>query len=268
MEPENKSSIFVRNYLPIIIVCALCLLISYIAGPNRYLQRIFLLVILWAAASSAFNIISGYGGQVVFGYMMFLGTGSYTTVFLFKFLGVSPWIGMWGGAIIAAIIAFFIGLPTLRLEGAYFAVATVAFPLIAIPIINHLGYEEVSIPFVGHGAEAMQFRDMRFYVLIGVVLLALILILIRMMERSRFGYSLKAIKQNPTAAEGMGIDTQNTKLMAFMLSAALGSVVGTIYAFGVLYLLSTRSAFGLFIIVRILSISCYSKIGPLQTQSR
>ena len=73
-----------------------------------------------------FNLISGYGGQVVFGYMMFVGTGAYTTVVLFKFLGVTPWLGMWVGALVAVIFAFIIGLPTLRLRGHFFAVATVA----------------------------------------------------------------------------------------------------------------------------------------------
>lgn len=264
MNPKGKQgvSFLWRNYLPIIIICVMSLFISFLIGDNRYMQRILLLVILWACASSSFNIISGYGGQVVFGYMMFVGTGAYTTVLLFKFLGISPWLGMWAGAMISVLIAFFIGLPTLRLRGAYFAVATVAFPLMTVPIVNHLGFEEVSIPFAKHGVGSMQFTDIRYYILIAVVLLAVILIIIRMMERSRFGYKLKALKQNETAAEGMGINTHWTKLLAFMLSSGLGAIMGAVYAFSILYLLSTRSAFGLFIIVRVLSISI---VGGLST---
>lgn len=106
-----------RDYLPIIIICVMGLFISFLIGNNRYIQRILLLIILWACASSSFNIISGYGGQVVFGYMMFVGTGAYTTVLLFKLLQVSPWLGMWVGAVISMLIAFFIGLPTLRSHG-------------------------------------------------------------------------------------------------------------------------------------------------------
>src|SRR4030042_1516411 len=87
-----------QSYLPIVLVCAVAILFSYLIGQNRYIQRILILVLLWAAASSAFNIISGYGGQIVFGYMMFMGTGAYTTILLFAFLGVSPWLGMWVGA--------------------------------------------------------------------------------------------------------------------------------------------------------------------------
>jgi ABC-type branched-subunit amino acid transport system permease subunit len=83
VEKQESSSALWRNYLPILIVCIVGGGISYFIGGNRYIQRILLLIILWACASSSFNIISGYGGQVVFGYMMFLGTGAYTTVILF-----------------------------------------------------------------------------------------------------------------------------------------------------------------------------------------
>jgi len=222
-----------------------------------------LLVFLWAAAASSFNIISGYGGQVVFGYMMFVGTGAYTTVLLFKFLAVTPWIGMLVGSLAAVILAVFIGLPTLRLRSHYFAVATVAFPLIMAPIINHLGLEEVTIPFKGHGFRSMQFTDIRFYVGIAIVLLGITLAIVRKIETSRFGYALKAIKQNENAAEGMGIDVFRTKLIAFVLSAALGGIIGTVYSFSSLFVLTTHAVFGLFIIVRILSINIVGGMGTL-----
>lgn len=259
----KQQSLFLwRNYLPIVIVCVVGVLISYLIGPNRYIQRIVLLILLWATASSAFNIISGYGGQIVFGYMMFMGTGAYTTVLLFRFLEVSPWLGMWVGAMIAVIVAFIIGFPTLRLRGAYFAIATVAFPLMTIPLLNHIGLEEVNIPFK-RGISLMQFTDMRFYVLIAVVFLAVVLIIVQKMERSPFGFVLRALKQNETAAEGMGINTHQIKLMAFMLSAALGAITGTIYAFSILYVLTTHAIFGLFIIVRILSITIVGGMATL-----
>ncbi len=258
----RHASLISRRYGFIIIVCAIGLLISLLIGQNRYYQRILLLILIWASACSSFNIISGYGGQVVFGYMMFLGSGAYTTVLLFRLLGVSPWIGMLAGALISAVIAFIIGLPTLRLRGAYFAVATIAFPLMTIPILNHLGFEEVSIPFIKRFS-AMQFADIRAYVIIAAVLLALVLIIVRMIEVSKFGFSLRALKENQTVAEGMGIDTFKTKMLAFMLSAALGALVGTVYAFGIQYMISTHSMFGLFIIVRVLSISIVGGLATL-----
>jgi len=251
------------GYLPILAVCLLGAMVCLAIGENRYLQRIVLLVFLWAAATSSFNIISGYGGQVVFGYMMFVGTGAYTAVLLFKYLAVTPWIGMLLGSLAAVVLAAFIGLPTLRLRSHYFAVATIAFPLIMAPIINHLGLEEVTIPFKGHGFRSMQFTDIRFYVAIGIVLLGITLAIIRKVETSRFGYTLKAIKQNDNAAEGMGIDVFKTKLMAFILSAALGGITGTVYTFSSLFVLTSHAVFGLFIIVRILSINIVGGLGTL-----
>lgn len=262
-DPRKYSLFLWRKYLPIVIVCLVIVFISYFMGPIRYFQRIILLIVLWAAIASGFNIISGYGGQIVFGYMMFVGTGAYTAVLFFKFLQMSPWVGMWLGAIIAGILALLIGLPTLHLHGAYFAVATVAFPLITSPILNHLGFEEVSIPFAGQGPYSMQFSDIRSYVLMGVLSLAAILIIIRRIEQSRFGFALRAIKQNETAAEGMGINTFRIKLMAFVLSAAIGAITGSIYAVSSLLVLTTHAVFGVFIIVKILSINIVGGQGTL-----
>ena len=253
---------FLTDYPPILIVCIIGGFCSYLLGPDRYTQRIILLVVIWAAASSSFNIISGYAGQIVFGFMMFVGAGAYTSGLLFKFLAISPWLGMWLGAVVAIIISLIIGLPTLRLKGAFFAIATVAFPLITIPILNHVGVQEVSIPFVGKGASSMQFRDMRFYVLIGIVLLGIVLIAVRAIDSSCFGYRLKALKQNETAAEAMGINTYSAKLIALCISAGLAALVGTLYSFGILYLMTTDAAFGFFIIIRILSISI---VGGMST---
>jgi ABC-type branched-subunit amino acid transport system ATPase component/ABC-type branched-subunit amino acid transport system permease subunit len=254
---------FLRNYLSIFVVCIVGAIVSCWIGENRYFQRIILLVFLWAACTSGFNIISGYGGQVVFGYMMFVGTGAYTTVLLFKFLGVSPWIGIWAGVVAACIFALIIGLPTLRLRSHYFAVATIAFPLIMAPILNHLGLEEVTIPFGGRDFGLMQFTDIRYYVAIAIILLAITLLIVRKIERSRFGFALKALKQNESAAEGTGIDVYRTKLIAFVLSAAVGAVIGSVYAFSSLFVLTTHAVFGLFIIVRILSINIVGGLGTL-----
>jgi branched-chain amino acid transport system permease protein len=262
-EKRKQGYSFWVDYFPLILVGVAVLLACLIIGDHRYYQRILLLVVIWICISSNFNIISGYGGQIVFGFMMFVGAGGYTTVLLFKLLGLTPWVGMIVGAIIAAIIAFIIGYPTLRLHGHYFAVATIAFPLMAIPIVNHLGFEEVHIPFAGHGAASMQFYDTRYYVLMTTILLVVYLIITRMIERSRFGYSLMAIKQNEAAAEGMGIHTHRVKLLAFMLSAFLAGIAGTIYSFSVLFLLTSAAAFGLFIIVRILSITIVGGLGTL-----
>ncbi len=263
MKETQKALLPLRSYYSIILVSGAGILVSYLMGLNSYAQRILLLIFFWAATCSAFNIISGYGGQVVFGYMMFVGTGAYTTVILFKFLGVSPWFGMWIGVVIAVIFALVIGLPTLRLHGPFFAIATVAFPLVMIPILNYVGLEEATIPFTGHGALSMQFKDPRYYVLIVVIFFAIVLSIVRAIERSRFGYALVALRQNETAAEGMGINTFKTKLIGFLISAGLGALLAAVYPFSVLYVITTSAVYGFFIIVRILSITIVGGLATL-----
>ena len=131
------------------------------------------------------------------------------------------------------------------------------------PILNHLGLEELGIPFIGEGAGSMQFSGMRYYVLIAAILLALTLLLIQKIESSRLGFALKALKQNETAAEGMGIDTYRAKMTAFMLASAIAAIGGTLYAVSILYVLTTHAVFGLFIIVRILGITIVGGMGTL-----
>lgn len=265
MNASTKQQILVyfRKYLPLLVLFAISLFISQIAGTDRYAQRIILLILLWAAMCQGFNLISGYGGQVVFGYMMFVGTGSYTSIILFKFLGVTPWLGMWVGALVAVIAAFIIGLPTLRLRGHFFAVATIAFPLMTYPVLNHLGLEELGIPFIGHGIGSMQFSDLRYYVLIAAIFLVLVQLLIQKIEGSRLGFALKALKQNESAAEGMGVDTYKAKMLAFVLASAIAAIGGTLYAISILYVLTTHAVFGMFIIVRVLSITIVGGMGTL-----
>ncbi len=108
----------------------------------------------------------------------------------------------------------------------------------------------------------MQFRDMRFYVVIGIVILGIVLAIVRAIESSRFGYRLRALKQNETAAEAMGINTYGAKLLAFCVSAGLAALIGTLYCFGILYVMTTDAAFGHSIMVRVLSITI---VGGMST---
>ena len=99
--------------------------------------------------------------------------------------------------------------------------------------------------------------------LISVILLGLALVITRKIETSRLGFALKALKQNETAAEGMGVNTFRDKMVVFLISSAIGAIGGTIYAFSLLYVLTTSAVFGLFIIVRVLSITIVGGFGTL-----
>src|SRR5207249_695339 len=127
-------------------------------------------VFLWAASGLAWNIISGYAGQSSFGHQVFFGIGAYVTVLLVVKTGLTPWIGMGLAVAVAVLAAVLIGLPTFRLGGIYFGLATLAYPLIFRIVMDWLGYQEVAIPMIRERPGwFMQFTEPRSFDLLALV---------------------------------------------------------------------------------------------------
>jgi ABC-type branched-subunit amino acid transport system ATPase component/ABC-type branched-subunit amino acid transport system permease subunit len=247
----------------VVVGVALTLLLT-----ERYHHRVLTLVFVWATMGLAWNIISGYAGQTSFGHQAFFGIGAYVTVLLIVTAKLTPWLGMLVGMAAAVVAAALIGLPTFRLAGIYFALATLAYPLIFRILMDFLGYQEVSIPMVrDHPVAFMQFRDPRAYDLLALAALAGTLLLSQWIEGSRLGYALRALKANEQAAEAAGVDTFRAKMTAYMLSAAPAALIGAIYAHAILFVVTPESAFGVLVIVQTLVVCLVggvgSKWGPL-----
>ena len=184
-----------RGLAPIGVVVALGLALTFVI-EERYDHRVFTLVLVWATMGLAWNIISGYAGQTSFGHQAFFGIGAYVTVLLVVGVKLTPWIGVVAGAIAAMVAAVLIGFPTFRLGGIYFALATLAYPLILRIVMEFLGYQEVSIPMVRDRPVAyMQFSDPRGYDLLALGALAGTLVLSHWIETSRLGYALRAPRE-------------------------------------------------------------------------
>jgi len=249
--------------LVVVVGVALTLLLT-----ERYHHRVLTLVFVWATMGLAWNIISGYAGQTSFGHQAFFGIGAYVTVLLVVTLKLTPWLGMIVGMVAAVVAAVLIGLPTFRLAGIYFALATLAYPLIFRIVMDFLGYQEVSIPMVRDRPTAfMQFRDPRAYDLLALAALAGTLLLSQWIEGARLGYALRALKANEQAAEAAGVDTFRAKMTAYMLSAAPAAVIGAIYAHAILFVVTPDAVFGVLVIVQTLVVCLVggvgSKWGPL-----
>jgi branched-chain amino acid transport system permease protein len=249
--------------LVVVVGVALTLLLT-----ERYHHRVLTLVFVWATMGLAWNIISGYAGQTSFGHQAFFGIGAYVTVLLVVTLKLTPWLGMIVGMVAAIVAAVLIGLPTFRLAGIYFALATLAYPLIFRIVMDFLGYQEVSIPMVrDRPAAFMQFRDPRAYDLLALAALAGTLLLSQWIEGARLGYALRALKANEQAAEAAGVDTFRAKMTAYMLSAAPAALIGAIYAHAILFVVTPDAVFGVLVIVQTLVVCLVggvgSKWGPL-----
>ncbi len=252
-----------RGWLAIAAVVAVGLVLA-LAIQERYHHRILTLVFLWAAMGLAWNIISGYAGQISFGHQVFFGIGAYVTVLLVVKAGLTPWIGMGVAVAVAVLAAVLIGLPTFRLGGIYFGLATLAYPLIFRIVMDWLGYQEVAIPMKREQPIwFMQFSEPRSFDLLALGVLAATLVLSRAIETSRLGYRLRAVKENEQAAEAMGVDAFRAKMAAYMLSAIPAAVVGAVYIHAILYIVTPEAVFGLLVISQTLVVSLVGGIGTL-----
>jgi ABC-type branched-subunit amino acid transport system permease subunit len=250
-----------RRLWPIAVVVLVGVALSF-ALTERYHHRVLTLVLVWATMGLAWNIISGYAGQTSFGHQAFFGIGAYVTVLLVVTARLSPWIGVVVGMAAAVVAAVLIGLPTFRLAGIYFALATLAYPLIFRIVMDYFGYQEVSIPMVRDRPVAfMQFRDPRAYDLLALAALAGTLLLSHWIEGARLGYALRALKANEQAAEAAGVDTFRAKMTAYMLSAAPAAVIGAIYAHAILFVVTPDAVFGVLVIVQTLVVCLVGGVG-------
>lgn len=201
---------------------------------SDYALDTIILTLMAAAMAAAWNLFCGYVGQVSVGHAAFTGIGAYVSTLLLLRLNLSPWIGMWAGAAVAAIAALVIGSITLRLRGPFFTLATIAFAEVLRTLA--LGLRSVTEGAVGltiHTPPSlglMRFDSKLGYLVVALGLLALILAVTVLQERSRFGYLLRAMGQDEQVAEMLGVNTMPLKLGSLALSAALSGMMGTFYA--------------------------------------
>ncbi|MBO0765169.1 MAG: branched-chain amino acid ABC transporter permease, partial [Hyphomicrobiaceae bacterium] len=249
-----------RSYLAIGIFAALYLLVGVLVG-NAYYQQIMTLVLLWASMGLSWNMLSGYSGLISFGHAAFFGLGGYTMTIAFVTFGLTPWLGIPLGMAVGVFAGIVIGITTFRLRGHYFALSMLAYPLAMLFVFEWLGYQEVTLPMM-RDAPALyaQFGDERIYLSLALALAVACMVVSLHVERSRFGKSLLAIKQNEPAAEAAGIDTLSWKMRAIMLSAAMAAAAGGLYAV-VLLVVTPQTMFGVATSAQALVVALFGGVG-------
>ena len=230
---------------------------------NQYYQLMLTLVPIWAVMGLSWNILSGYSGLISFGHASFFGLGAYTVTLMLVHFDITPWFGIPAAMVIGAIAALIIGYPTFRLRGHYFALSMLAYPLALLYLFEWLGYQEVALPMKRTAAGwYMQFADYHIYIFVALALLFVALLVSLAVERSRFGMSLTAIKQNEPAAEAAGIDTLRWKMRAIVLSGALAALAGGLYAV-VLLVITPQTVFGMLTSAQALIVTLFGGVGTL-----
>ena len=201
--------------------------------------------------------------MISFGHAAFFGLGGYTMTIAFVKFGITPWIGIPLGMVVGVVAGIVIGYPTFRLRGHYFALSMLAYPLAMLYVFEWLGYQEVSLPMMRENpALYVQFSDIRVYMVLAMALTVICMIVSLHVERSRFGMSLLAIKQNEPAAEAAGINALGWKMRAMMVSAAMAAAAGGLYAV-VLLVVTPQTMFGMLVSAQALIVALFGGVGTL-----
>ena len=223
-----------RGSLPILLVVALLAAVPLITSSNVVLNFL-VMALLIALVGQGWNVLGGYGGQYSFGHAAFFGTGAYVTAILQVRYGVNAWVGLAIGIAAGALVGAVIGALSFRsgLKGSYFALVTLAFAEV-LRIVASVA------PITGAGVgtlikldlrpEAFQFQSRAPFYWIILALVAASLVLVQMIEASRFGAYLVAVRENEDAARALGVDATLVKLGAMTISAAITAAGGCFYA--------------------------------------
>ena len=219
---------------PILLAVVVLAAVPLVTSSNVVLN--FLVVaLLIALVGQGWNVLGGYGGQYSFGHSAFFGTGAYATAILQVRYGVNAWAGLAIGIAAGALVGAVIGALSFRsgLKGSYFALVTLAFAEV-LRILASVA------PITGAGVgtlikldlrpEAFQFQSRAPFYWIILALVAVSLIVVKMIEASRFGAWLVAVRENEDAARALGVDATLVKLGAITISAAITAAAGCFYA--------------------------------------
>jgi branched-chain amino acid transport system permease protein len=249
----------------ILVVAAALLLYPWVfAGP--FYEHVGVLVLLSAISASAWNIVGGYAGQISVGHAMFFGAGAYMPLLFYHLWELPPLAGVPAGIGVSLAIAVVIGLPTFRLQGHYFSMATIAVAELVRIVVGNWDLVGAAIglmgPAVPRGWWDLIFRNQVYYYYIFLGVLAVLLAVTWQMQRSRFGYYLGGIRASERAARSLGVPVRRTKLNALMLSAAFTSVAGSLYAMMTGFV-DPGSGFGILISVEMVITAALGGAGTL-----
>jgi branched-chain amino acid transport system permease protein len=234
-----------------------------------YWLDVAFLAAIYAGVASAWNVAGGFSGTSSFGHGLFFGIGAYTSGALFYHHRISPWLGLLLGAILAAIAGIVIAWfgVRYRIRGLSFAVLTLAFAEIAflfVSTFDPLGASRgISLPPPdAPGPASLQFSSGRGFFLAGLIFLALCQATAWSVHVTRLGYRYRAVRENETAAQAMGIDPVLVRLSAMTITGALTAVAGSLYA-QYLSFLDPRTFFGPDVTIKVILFTLVGGMGTL-----
>ncbi|HEY1936000.1 MAG TPA: branched-chain amino acid ABC transporter permease [Acetobacteraceae bacterium] len=250
----------------LLLVLLAVLIVAPCLSDNPFYQRIAALTALAAISASAWNLIGGYGGQVSFGHSVYFGTGAYAALLAFDKLGLPPIAGAPLGMLASLVLSMLIGLPSFRLRGHYFSMATIAIAALAEGLVTNWNFAGGAIGLMGPASPRtvadLLFRSALPYYVLFVFVLAVLLALTYLMQRGRMGFYLRALGSGERAAESLGVPIRRYKLYALLLSGAFTSLAGSLYAVMIGFI-DPDSGFGILVSVNMVVMSALGGAGTL-----
>ena len=228
-----------RFYLFLASVLAVLLLLPLFL--DKYVLGIFVMIFFYAYVGQSWNVLTGYTGHISLGHALYIGLGAYTSTYLAQAFGLSPWIGMWVGALVAVVVALCLGYLSFRfgLRGVYFVILTIAFAEITRLVVSHIealgSFSGIFLDFKPSFSN-FQFRGNIPYYYIALGFMIFSVIAVRLIETSKLGRFMVAIREDEDAAQALGVNAFKYNMIAIAISASMTSLAGTFYANYIFYI--------------------------------
>jgi len=240
----KRSSHVSRRYRQLGLAAAIAVVVAILPLLVRdvYLQNILVLTLMYTALSQSWNILGGYCGQISLGHAIYFGLGAYISTLLFTKAGITPWAGMLIGGAFASLLALVLGYPCFRLKGHYFTIATIVIAETAFLLMHNWDWAgaalgiQIPLPRTDSWATLQFARNKLPYIYFALVFACVTWLVTWIIEDSKWGYGWRAVKDNPEAAESLGVEIFSSKMAAAALSAFFTAVGGSFYAQFVSYI--------------------------------
>lgn len=206
---------------------------------GNYILSVLILVLYFAYTGQAWNVMMGFAGQLSLGHSLYVGLGAYTAAALYVHFGIGPWAGVWIAIIISMAAGLVIGFLAFRfgIGGVYFALLTIAFAEFTRVGFDHFMWVNGSggffLPVTQYSMnDPLNLRGspmMFYYILLAITVLAFIFC--RWLLTGRIGYYWLAIREEPEAAQTLGINIFRYKMIAVAISSGMTALSGVFFAF-------------------------------------
>jgi len=237
VKKSNRNKTQARPWTHVTILAVMIFLFSFpFLRPPLFFLSLFFSIFLYVALTESWNLMGGYAGYISLGHVVFFSIGAYTTAILMTRFGVSPFATAILGGVFAGVMAALVGYPVLKLKGAYFAIGT-----LLLAVVIQLLF--MNLQFVG-ASTGLWFKllpvsiDTNRFIFYEVMLAlsTTITVVVRWVEKSKFGAGLITIREDEDVAKTIGINTPWLKMQAFILGAFFAGVVGGIYGYYMTYI--------------------------------